>query len=323
MKVLLIQLRQIGDIMMCTPSIDALKRSRPDTEIHFLCTERLKFAVEGNPAISKIITCDKRPSFADLFRIRKENYDVIIDFMNLPRTALFAFLSGAPLRSGTAKRGRTLFYSHVADPVPESTYSAKQKLGLLKPLGIEQTESMQLWLYPSESDIDTATELTSKLRLKDTPNLCAFSPVSRRDYKRWPLEKFARVCDQLHEQHNIIFLPMFGPGEEPAIDAITRASRHPEAFKYPYTTPPFKSLLKLMECCTFYFGNDNGIRHVAIAAGLPTATIFGTPRPENWTPPDTDRHKWIWGGEKISEISENEVLSMVSRMLIQQAVSVK
>jgi len=188
---------------------------------------------------------------------------------------------------------------------------------MLSTLGVNEADDTTISIYPDNNDTAVAQEIINRLRLEETPNLCAFSPVSRRDYKRWPYQKYAHICDSLHELHNIHFLPLFGPGEESAINAIVQQSRHPEAFKFPYSPPPFKSLCMLLKQCFFFFGNDNGIRHLAIAENMPTATIFGIPAPVMWTPPKNQMHKWIWGRDNIAYISENQVADMLNSLLIQ------
>ena len=83
---------------------------------------------------------------------------------------------------------------------------------------------------------------------------------------------------------------------------------------YPYAPPPFKALPELMKSCAFYFGNDNGIRHAAIIAGLATATLFGPPDPLYWTPLPDPKHVYIWGKDNLDQVSEKAVIDMISRV---------
>ncbi len=323
MKVLFVQLRQIGDILMCTPAIRAFKERFPDSVVHFLCSGKFSSILEGNPFIDRIITVENQPRLADAIRTRKEKYDAVIDFMNLPKTALLAFATGSPIRVGCNKRLRTLFYTHIVNTNQEILYSALTKLLHLSSFGIKENTDLSINIFPSAADVAISEEISTLLCLNEAPKLCALSPVSRRDYKRWPLEKYARVCDIIHEKHDISFLPLFGPGESHFIDRLIQYSRHPEAFKYPYSSPSFKALFPLIKKCFFYFGNDNGIRHLAIAAKLPTATIFGIPNPEAWTPVSDITHRWVWGKENIGLISEDEVLDMLNSVLIDEKLSAK
>ena len=54
---------------------------------------------------------------------------------------------------------------------------------------------------------------------------------------------------------------------------------------------PLDHVQAVVERCSFFVGNDTGLRHMAVAAGIPTVTVFGQPRAANWTPPDDARHE--------------------------------
>lgn len=310
-KILFIQLRQIGDLLMCTPALRAAKLSYPDAEIHLLCEDRLKWVLQGNPNLSAILPVDKTPALFKGLSLRAAHYDAVVDCMGLPKTALTAFFSGAKIRTGFRKRGRTLFYSNAISLPDTLMYSAAHKLLLLQPLGIQSTTDLSLEIHPSPAEIKAAQDLSTALNLSAHQRLIAFSPVSRRDYKRWSYASYAHVCDQVIEKKDVTFLPLFGPGEEAAIEEVISHSRHSKRFVFPYTPPPFKAFPEFMKHCLFYFGNDNGIRHTAIIAGLKTATLFGPPCPHNWTPPNT-QHLSIWGKDKLPLVTEEAVFDMLA-----------
>lgn len=302
MKTLVIQLRQLGDVLMTTPSLAALKRAAPGSEIHFLVQRKCACVVRGNPDVDKVILADET-GFAGLaLRLRRERYDAIVDFQGLPKTALLSRLANARMRVGFARRGRTPFYTDAIERSAASIYSAMEKARLLAFLNVE-VRDFGLRLPVTARDENDAAALAHLLKLGGAGPLAAFSPVSRRDYKRWPLSRYAELCDALHARHNIRFLPLFGPGEADVIEKVIALSACRGAFYFPYAPVSFNALLPLLKRCAFYFGNDNGIRHVAVAAGLPTAAVFGTPDPRAWTPPDNARHCWLWGKEAMESIS--------------------
>ena len=70
-----------------------------------------------------------------------------------------------------------------------------------------------------------------------------------------------------------------------------------------------------MAHCSFYFGNDNGIRHAAVAAGIPTAAVFGPPNPVSWTPPGSDRDFYAGGQCAIDSVAVDDVDAMVGRLI--------
>jgi len=314
MKLLLIQLRRLGDALMTTPSVAAIKRARPQAEIHFLIQEGCAGIVRGNPDVDAVIPADSQGFFGLARRLRREHYDTVVDFQGLPKTALLAKLTGARQRVGFARRFRSLFYTHAVSHAKSPEYSAIGKARLLVPLGIP-VSGFTLRLPVGPGHDAEARAVSVALDLDAAGRVAAFSPVSRREYKRWPLSRFAAVCDALYKRRGWRFLPLFGPDEAWAVDEVITQSRCREAFLYPYPVPSFNALFPLLKKCAFYFGNDNGIRHAAIAAGLPTAAVFGTPDPRAWTPPDDPRHVWLWGKAEMEKIGVADFITLIEKLL--------
>ncbi|MFH0919406.1 MAG: glycosyltransferase family 9 protein [Fibrobacterota bacterium] len=314
MKILVIQLRQLGDVLMTTPSLSALRFGDPAGKIHFLIQEQCAGVVRGNPCVTRVLPYNGQGFVALARELRRESYDAVIDFQGFPKTALLARLTGARLRIGFARRFRTPFYTHAIDRTEGPLYSAMDKARLLAPLSL-RVEDFSLHLPVTSAHAAEAEALGVRFGLASAGRVAAFSPVSRREYKRWPLERYATVCDALHARYGFRFLPLFGPGEGPAVEEVIACSHSTGAFLYPYAPPSFNALLPLLKACAFYFGNDNGIRHVAIAAGLPTATVFGTPDPRAWTPPADSRHRWLWGKDAMDRISTDALLDEIEKLL--------
>jgi ADP-heptose:LPS heptosyltransferase len=314
MRILLIQFKQLGDILMVTPSIRAIKQKYPEASLHFLVNSGCAGVVETHPLLDRVIRYGHRSFLSQVLEFRRANYDVVIDFMGVPKTALISFLTGAGVRIGFCKRGRGLFYTRSVHASPRPVYSAQEKGLLLEPLGISLHDpSPEMFITPG--DEEEALELIRRLGIRKRGKLIALSPVSRRSYKMWPLPLYAQACDLLFERRQVSFLPLFGPGEEGVISRVIALSKHPEAFVFPYPPPSFRALKALLRECILYFGNDNGIRHVAIAAGLPTVGLFGRINPVIWTPPDNPMHRTLWGKEGMDKISVMETVGFVEQVL--------
>ena len=101
-KALMVQLRRIGDVLMCTPAIRAFNKQYPDCELDFL-TE-LPDVLSGNPHLNDIIRVDRSRQYDPFYqyslirKIKKNNYDLVIDFFANPRSAYYSFLSRAKTR---------------------------------------------------------------------------------------------------------------------------------------------------------------------------------------------------------------------------------
>ena len=315
MRILFIQFKRLGDVLMVTPAVKALKRSYPQATLHFLVEQWGLPAIQHNPLIDEIIVADRLTPMKRLWKLREGRYDVAVDFQNTPRSARWAWISGARLRIGFPKRGRAIFYNRRVLIPHADTYSAEEKLFLLTPLQIKSNLAIPE-LYVNQEEAERAMRVLDSFSTKRSREVIALSPVSRKRYKRWPAEHYSAVCDYLYEKRHFSFLPLFGRGEEPLVEEVIAHARHPEAFLYPYTPISFGGLKILIEHCLFYLGNDNGVRHVAIACGKPTATIFGPINPLNWTPPDNKLHRYAWSEDTVASITPQQVITMLSDLIL-------
>ncbi len=326
-KALFIQLRRIGDILMCTPSVRAFKKAHSDCRLDFL-TE-IPAVLQGNPHLDNIIAVDSSREFAPIYQyklirtIRQAGYDLVVDFLANPRSAWYSYLSAAPVRLSYGFRHRRWAYNHVPERSDKATYSALDKLRLLEAIEIP-SDGPRLEFYPGESDREEARKIIASGSGKP---LVTLSPVSRRALKRWPLEKFARLADMISQKYGAVVVILAGPGEEKyGQEVVSRMS-------CPALIPKLTSLGVLgaiFENASLHIGNDNGPKHIAVACGAPTVTIFGPYNPIDWTYPDSTRHQWLspvnFGencagknrrslGECIATISVDDVMKTVDSLV--------
>src|ERR1044071_8799295 len=141
MKILIIQLRRLGDVLLTTPVLPYLKKVFPEAEIDFLTEPMGVELLENNPHIHEIVVYDKSKPISEAMRIRSKGYDVVIYFLNNPRSTFISALSGSPQRVAYKKSFRSLFYSHAVINPHKPEYASLQKLRLikewLKKIGIE------------------------------------------------------------------------------------------------------------------------------------------------------------------------------------------
>ena len=105
-SILVLQLRRIGDVILTTPAVAALKKRFPEAAIDFLVEKPGAEVLAGNPHIRKIQVYEAinwRQALSEMSRVRRARYDWVIDFMGNPRTALLTFLSGAGVKAGPAR----------------------------------------------------------------------------------------------------------------------------------------------------------------------------------------------------------------------------
>jgi ADP-heptose:LPS heptosyltransferase len=117
----------------------------------------------------------------------------------------------------------------------------------------------------------------------------AINPVTRFPERQWTFDGFAAIGDRLSSIGFQIIL-LYGPGEREKAEQVARRMQHPSLIDYPM--PNILELRCILSHCKLYVGNDGGPKHLAIAAGVPTVTLFGN-SPDPWTPWADPLHRVI------------------------------
>jgi heptosyltransferase-3 len=295
-KILLIQLRRIGDVLMCTPALRALRARYKDSYIAFLTEEESSDLLSLNPYLNQVLVLDKKryknPFYPvkKIWEMRKSSFDLAIDFFGNPRSAYFSFLSGAKQRVGYGYPLRRYFYNMIIkdDEIPK--YAAQSRLDALKILGIENG-GLGLDFFISDEARLFAKKFFEENEIDSKNFLISLSPISRRHFNRWALERYARLADWLISQFDAKIILVWGPGEKGVVEKVKHFMK-----KDPIISWETKGLFELgaiLERCDIHIGNDNGTKHIAVAMGKPTITIYGPHSPISWTPPDFSRHKFV------------------------------
>ncbi len=284
MRILLVQLGRLGDVLLATPAVRALRESRPAAVLEFLTRAAFAPVLDGNPALDRVVRYEGRATDAALARAAfgPDRYDAVVDFQSTPHSALLAALTRAPLRIGRAKRLR-LGYTHRIRLSGEHAYSAAHKLEMLRPLGVTRG-SLRLELVVGGEDRAYAVALWARFGWPPAAPAAALSPVSRRAYKRWPLERFAAVADELSRRFDGRLLLTSGPGELEVARTVASIMSEPAVWDYGPTT--LKQLAAVFERCAIWIGNDGGPKHVATAVGTPTVALFRPGHGAAWTNPE-------------------------------------
>ncbi|MDE2038490.1 MAG: glycosyltransferase family 9 protein [Elusimicrobia bacterium] len=275
-RILAIQLRRIGDVILCGPALAALKRRFPDSELDFLVEPPAADAVLGLPCLHEVILYRARRApgaLLEALALRRRKYDLVVDFMGNPRTALLAALSGAPRRAGPAHVFHRWAYNIPLPQSPETVYAAREKIRMLAPLGVPEEEA-PLPSWPR------APALAPE-------NVVALAPASRRPTRRWPARHYAELGRLLRKRYGCELLILWGPGERELAERVA-ADIGPGARVCPQT-PRLRDVARRLAACRLLVTNCGGLKHVAVALGLPTVTVHGSSDPAAWNPPG-DKH---------------------------------
>lgn len=319
-NILLIQLRQLGDILLTTPCFREIKRAWPDAMITFLSHPMGRLIADENPYLHKHLTYDPNGGWRKDWQLIKElraaRYDLVLDFMYNPRSALYARATGSPRRLAFPSR-RAFFFTEIVPQGGRIEYIVQEKFRYLQHLGI-QPEQQRLDLPWSEKHTGPLLQI-----LQDAPDFSqaplrvAISPTHRRAERQWPVERYAKIADRLHLEWGASVIWLWGPGEEEFVRRAMASCEQPMRLA-PKTS--FRELAALIANCDLFIGNSNGPSHVTVAVDTPSLQIHGPTYAATWCPM-TPRHQAVQahagtseGRGPIAAISEAEVWQSLEKM---------
>ena len=276
----------VGDVVMATPAIRALKRRWPQARITAIARPTGADVLEHNPSLDRIIAVDSKgvgpesSGLRELVRLlRREHFDLAVVLPNSFRTALWARLAGARRRVGYALQWRSLF---LTDRLPPP-----RKNGVIVPINMVDrylavaakagcTElSEREELFASDDDIAASAAVLSSLGVGADDMLAVLIPgAAFGPAKLWGAERFAEVGDELIERHSCKVLAHVGPGEEGIGREVVAASSN-GVLMAPPGAIDLKVLKGVVKRAALVIANDTGPRHYAVAFGIPNVVILG------------------------------------------------
>lgn len=278
-RILVCQLRQIGDVLLTTPSIRLLHERYPAAAIDVFTEKKCAPVLDNNPHVRRVWALDKKalPNFlAELryyARIAAENYDLVVDFQQLPRCRFVTLLSRAEVRlTYPPPWYNRLLYTHWAPPTPG--YSGRFRAGILAPLGIVWNgQAPELFLTDEEKR--WAETYLAGFDL-ERGRFITLDPTHRRSTRLWPARHYADMVARVHAARpDLRFFILFGPGEEAMAREVLEHCPVPEACVLPDTLIGLRQMAAVQSMARLHVGNCSGPRHFAVSVNTPTLTILG------------------------------------------------
>lgn len=288
-RVLVVRLRSIGDTVLATPSLRALRRFVPGARIDVLLEDWVAPLLEGSPDVDRVVTVRRKSQSSRLAvarRLRAEDYDVAYNLHGGSTAVLLVRASGARHRVGYADYAYASLHNHAAPPSAElwgrkKTHSAEQQLALMGWTGVPVTDrpASHLAVLP-EASASVARRLREGAGLADGQAFALVHPAAAFETKTWAAGNFARVVEHLAAR-GLASIAVAAPGESKVIDEVRARSVSPLAGFTDLTLP---ELTALAARSTVFVGNDSGVAHVAAAVGTPQVVVFGSSNVAHWRP---------------------------------------
>ncbi|BBH53480.1 glycosyltransferase family 9 protein [Fluviispira sanaruensis] len=337
-RILIVLPRQLGDVLLGTPIAQVLRDKYPNAQIDWWSHPMAKQILEQNPFLNRLFfypvlkksKTNKNSVFKvliknilflyeniqHLIKIRKQKYDIVIDAMNNPRTAVLSLVTGAPVRISfsTSPIRNLVFNKLIPREDLNGIYLGHARLKLLQPLNInlqaeqclklhpiipislEDKEKVQDWLMQEKEKLSH-----TKIRIKQTKSqifdYILLSPTHRRSVRRWPAASYVELAWRMIQKYQSPIVWLWGPTEDVYVHDMHKAlqlklkeNNLAEEFSL---FPPLFSLREagfLSEQALIWIGNSNGLSHIAVAAGAKTLELHGPTSPVSWCHPDKAKH---------------------------------
>ena len=285
-RVLIIKLRYIGDVLLATPTLRALKAAQPDVHVTMMVNRGTEDVLLGNPDLDEIMVLDKG-SLAAQWRLiaglRRRQFDTVIDLTDGDRSAFLSWISGAPVRIGfnDEHRWRGQCYTQVVQPVPGVRHRIDRDLAALKLLNIEAGSKVpQLWL--TSEDENSADQLLEQLGIQRSQSIVVLQPGARYWFKAWPPERFAELADRLKSEYSCQVLIGGSQQDINLAQQIRQMAKSDLVIMAGRTT--IRQFAVIAKKSALFVGSDSGAMHIASAVGTPVVALFGPSNPLEWGP---------------------------------------
>ncbi|HEX8635794.1 MAG TPA: glycosyltransferase family 9 protein [Pyrinomonadaceae bacterium] len=288
-RVLVVRLRSIGDTVLATPSLYALRRFLPEARIDLLLEDWVAPLLDGNPDASRILTVKRNSTASRLAlvrRLRAARYDVAFNLHGGSTAALLTRASGARRRVGYESYRFSRLHNYAAPPATDlwrqaRTHSVEQQLGLLGWAGVPVTDRPATRLFVTAEADERIRRRLDAASLPASQPFALFHPAAAFDSKRWDARNFARVAARLDAQ-GLGVVAVAAPGESDVVRAF--AESVPEARVVAFNDLALPEVVALAARARLFVGNDSGIAHIAAAVRTPSVVVFGSSNVAHWRP---------------------------------------
>lgn len=286
MKILVIQQKMIGDVLISSIICNNLRTAYPDAQIDYLVYASTTPVLEGNSSISNIILFEEkhRKSKKELLNlgleIRKERYDLVIDAYSKLESWILVLLSNAKRKISYKKPGRTFLYTDNVpfEPFPKTNLglAIERRLSLLEPLNLKVKIDPIPKLFVSEKENQEATALFEKHNVRKDRKTVMISLLGSETLKTYPLEFMSKVVDYVADTAAVNILFNYFPKqiEEAKTVFNTCKPSTQEKVYFDLLGGDLRSFIGLANQCDLIIGNDGGAINMAKALEKPSFIIF-------------------------------------------------
>lgn len=274
----------IGDVILTTPVLKALKEKYPDSHVTFMIGPNCLAVADGLDFVDEIVTYDKR--IDSMWKVVKKiwRYDVALCLDFKYRTPVMALLAGIPVRAGL-KHKRKLFLSHPVEKRSdwEQTYEPQNYANVIKDsIGLDLALDLEHLYLPavSQEDIQEVKRLlAANGKPPDSPFIC-ISPFTSWPPKNWPIASYRELILRLVNElaYSVVLIGTKEDAEQAGdlrkipgvVDVMGKTS--------------LPQMAEVIREASLFVGGCSAPLHMAAAGDTPFVAMYGATSPARWAP---------------------------------------
>lgn len=276
MKILIVNLMQIGDLVLTTSVFEALRKKFPNAFIAAAVNKSFAQLVDYNPFLDRVFHVDKsswRNFFTNLSEIRALEFDFAFNFNRSERASALAALSNAKRIAGYSKPGFALMFSRVDLNLNRQMHQVFSNFHVLNNAGLD--------VEPCRTFINVPDDISKRVHnlwlkhFNQNDNVIAFNVGASWASKRWLPQYFAQLANMLTlRNYHIAFV-----GSKADLPIVNECLSFISDKRNVHVFTGKFSLLELtafFDHCNLIVTNDSGPMHIAVARNRPTLSFFGS-----------------------------------------------
>ena len=291
-RILVIKLKQPGDVLVSSPVLAALKEAWPESQVTYLVPRGTEPMIADHPGLDGLLVAGRRrgtwgEALALLRELRRRRFDLVLELSDGDRGAFYTLLSGAGERLGFDYPGRPWWqrrfsFTRLLPRPPVHTHMVDQNLEAVRALGLApRNPRLQFFWNP---EVETRVQnLLADLTLRPR-HFVVMHPGAGWRFKCWTPTGYARVIEALETEWRlpVVLTGSRAPHEQELMAAILGECRvKPRSLAGRLT---LKELGALIARASFFFGMDSAPMHLAAAVNTPAVVLFGPSGVFNWGP---------------------------------------
>ncbi len=289
-NILVIRLSSLGDVLLTIPAVKAIKLALPGSTVSWLVEGAVAPLLAAQNFIDRVIEFPRgrlqksmkngqfvsagRTLFPFIKGLREKDYDLIVDFHGIVKSAVLSKISKTGRRIGfgrsVAKEGSWLVYDETMEAHEKRMHKVNRNMLLASRLGATDVPNVEL-AVPGDAD----AYIDEFLRTEGVKSpIIAVNPFCSKgsEFKRWDLVNYGEVMRRTGEATGATMLILWGPGEKDEARRLKEIGGARAVLACPTTVPQLLALLRRLD---LYIGGDTGVMHLAALARVPVVAVFG------------------------------------------------